>query len=226
MKIFKLSFLLALSFMTISNSSASSNFTDEQIAYATSSAKLLTCFEDHTTQQAQKEEKDRCDFLTLEEFKFEHKGKADKFCIVVGSWHGSLWGEVAVYPENVDYKKIRYGMGAFSDLGDAALYLSYIKFEYVPSAESHPSYIILEKVSAGYKSEGKGYSQACVDYFVKEFVQKHTKVDFVFSDLRNPACVHFFPRSGFQLGIADQFKDHKFSRPLQKPAYWMRKNEK
>lgn len=220
MRILLISLNLFLSI--ISNCFASSAFTDEIIGNATALAKNSIHCEDYREQQNQKEKEVRCDFLTLEEFSFDYKGNNNKFWLANGFYHGNNWGEIAIYSENVDPKKIYYSHGSFSDLGKAAPYLSTLKYEYVPSTDMHPAYFILERVDAGYEFGGKGYSQACVNYFISEFITKRTKVNYVFSDLRNPACRHYFPSYGFQAGVSEEFKSVKFDRPLHYPYYWIR----
>lgn len=208
---------------TASKSLASSFLSEEQIHAAQELGKSGTFCEDFRKLETGKEANQRKDYLTLENYSFQYKDNTHKLLIAVGFYHDSCWGEIAVYPENVDPKTIRYSLGEFSDLGRATPYLATIKFEYEPASEQHPAYFILEKVDAGHNAGRKGYSQACTSYFISKFITNHTKVDFVFSDARNVACQVFFPRYGLQSGMPESFKTVKFSRPSRFSYYWERK---
>jgi hypothetical protein len=199
---------------------------NEAITEATKLAKSSITCEEFRQEQMQKDTKDQLDYFTIEDFNFRYKENDFTFQVAVGFDHGATWGEIALYPGDVNLKQIKYVAGGFSDLGAAALYLANIQFEYVPATQEHVSYYILEKISAGYNAEGKGYSQACVSYFMNEFITKHTNVEFVFSDARNRACQHFFPPYGLKSGIPAEFKTVKFARPLHVPFYWQRQTTK
>src|SRR5690606_36631226 len=114
-----------------------------------------------------------------------------------------------------------------SPLSMPATLLSILKYEYLRATDQrHTPYFIVEKVdnASGSETEGKGHSQACLKYFLDEFVTKRTHVDYVFSDLRNIKCQHFFPKYGFQLGMVKEFEDMTFARPMKVPSYWVKKS--
>jgi hypothetical protein len=201
---------------------ASSFLKDEQFKDATTLAKTNYFYEDFRSQKIGKSENDKQDFLAIEEFNFKYKEETNKFIIAHSFDQGSNWGEIAVYAGDVNPLKIRFYPGSFSDLCGAAMYLSVLKYKYVPATDLHPSYFILENINAGYNAGGKGYSQVCVDYFMKEFISNHTKVNYVFSDARNRICQHFFPRYGLQAGMAQAFQGIKFASPLRDPYFWER----
>lgn len=218
-----LTFIISALFFSSSLQSMERNFlSEEAITNAKTLAKSSITCEAFRQEQEQKETKDRFDYFTIEDFNFTYKEQNLTFNVAVGFYHNSNWGEIALYPGDVNLNKIKYSIGEFSDLGAAALYLANIKFEYEPATQDHAAYFILEKISAGYKAEGKGYSQACVSYFMDEFITKHSNVEFVFSDARNGACGHFFPRYGLQPGMPEVFKAVKFARPARVPFYWQR----
>lgn len=170
------------------------------------------------------------DWLKLEPFTFEHHSERKNTTSINSFFVGNVfrpnWGTIALYPHDVSPEKIRYSYGSFSDLGKGtACFLSTLKYEYVPQNELYPAYLIVEKVITsiddnGAKLEGKGYSQACLKYFVDEFVTNHTKIKYVFSDLRNPVCTMFFPKYNFQSGLPEELKGIQFTRPMQRPYFW------
>lgn len=215
-------FSLLTAFLTLTvDSWASSRLKEEQIVEAKKLGMSNLTYEAFRDQEMIKDQKERRDYLTLQEFNFAYKDKQHKLLVGVGS--KTHWGEIAVYPGNVDPQTIEYESGSFNDFG--APYLSIIKFEYVKSSSEHPSYIILESLDAGCNQGRKGFSQACVSYFIDEFVTKHTTVGYVFSDARNEACQHFFPRYGLLPGMPELFETVKFERPAQVPFYWQRVEE-
>lgn len=220
-------FFVLLSFLFILTSQAmEKNFlSEEQISAAKNLAKSSIGYEAFRKEK-KAEGKASHDYLTIENYDFNYKGENTSFIAAIGFQVSSNWGEIALYPGNVNLQKINYRTGGFSDLGAAALYLANLSFEYVPSTEGHDAYFILEKISAGCEAEGKGYSQACVRYYMNEFIEKHTEVKFVFSDARNPICQHFFPRCGLQSGMPEAFKNVKFDRPFHVPFFWQRQAEK
>ena len=225
MKIMKVQILLVLLALLSSTfigieSHASGFLTEEKIEMAHTLASNGTYFEDYVIQQ--KQSQNNQDWLTLEEFSFDYKNTNHIFSLANGFYPNSNWGEIAVYPIDVDPTKIYYSFSAFNDLGRAAPYLATLRYEYKPSENSDRSYFIVEKVSAGYQSGGKGYSQVCLKYFVDEFVTKRTDVNYLFSDLRDQKCQHYFPRYGFQSGVVEEFINNKFERPLQIHYSWVK----
>ena len=219
----RLIFIISALFFTSEPESMEINFlSEEEIINAKKLEEYSITFEAFREEQKQKEKKDQLDYFTIKNFKFPYKKQNLELIVAVGSYRNSNWGEVALYSGNANLKKIKYNSGEFSDVGSAELFLANIKFEYVPSTQDHVAYFILQKIDANYKCGGKGYSQACVSYFMNEFIIKHTNVEFVFSDVRNLACQHFFPRYGLQPGMPAPFKGVKFERPVQVPFYWKR----
>lgn len=222
MKIRILFILLMLFLPPIIGCHASGFLTEDQIEAAHTLAFNEEYFEDYIVQQ--KQEQNKQDWLTLEEFNFDYKGTNHQFYLANGFYPNNNWGEIAVYPIDVDPTKIYYSFAEFINLGKSASYLATLSYEYIPSEKPDLSYFIAEKANAGFHVEGKSYSQeACLNYFVDEFVTKRTHVSYVFSNLRNPICQHYFPKYGFQLGMIENFKNTKFKRPLQIPASWVRK---
>jgi hypothetical protein len=167
----------------------------------------------------------RSDFLRSEPFTFGYHSSRNNTTSTnpfhVGNvfCHKSNWGEIGLYPQGVSLDKINYSYGEFTDpkTGTACI-LSTLSYEYILENESHPAYLIIEKVSTNL--DGRGYSQACLKYFIDEFVTKHTNIKYVFSDLRNPVCTKFFPKYGFQSGLPDELKNIKFTRPMRTPYFW------
>ena len=219
--------LLIFFFVSISQAMETNYLSEEQVLAAKSCAMSSINYEDFPKEKKE-EGKSFSDYFSLEEYGFNYKEKNITFIAAVGAYFTlhSNRGEIAIYPENVNLQKINYDTGEFGDLGDAAKYLALLSFKYVPATEKHVAYFTLEKIDVGSHARGKGYAQACVSYFMNEFILKHTKATFVFSDARNDSCKHFFPRYGLQPGMPEAFKNVKFDRPLQVPFFWQRQAEK
>jgi hypothetical protein len=179
---------------------------------------LLAC---ETVEASKKSMGEEGEWLTIENNNFLYKGNEQEFCIINGFSYDSMFGEVAVYPLNVKLNKVTYSSGRFNDIH--ARYLSTLQYEYIPAADSRPAYFIVENVEAGGGAEGKGYTQAALNYFINEFVIKRTDVKYVFSDLRNRVCCHFFPKYSFVQDIPEEVKDIKFARPMKVPYTWVSK---
>jgi hypothetical protein len=213
-----------VAFATICSSHASSLLTDEQINSARALANDSVKYEDFKLQQLSKPKPERRDWLTYSEFGFEYKGEQRKYHAVHGSMPNSNWGEVAVYDGTINPIKVNYSLGGFSDFPPAHPYLAVIQYEFMPAKDAMPAHVILEKIEAGYQAAGQGHPQACLQYFVDEFVTKRTKVNYVFSDLRNVLCQKFFPKYGFSHGIPAEVKDIKFDRAMRIPFTWVKNN--
>ncbi len=217
-KLFQI-FLIAVAF---DYSNLYAGFLNElEISQATTLAKNQSQFEEITQVISDEGKVNREDWLSLEDFEFLYKNKTNKFVIANSFNSSTRWGEVAIYAGDTNLSKIKVVCsGSFSDIGKAAPYLATLNYEYIPVLESQESHFIIEHVTAGYEAGGKGYSQALLGYFMDEFVTKHTKVNYVFSDLRARATKHYFPKHGFQNGELSGFK---FSRGMQYPFYWLKK---
>lgn len=213
--------LSAFLFSAITNCYATTFLTEDQVRDAQCLASQTIRFEDFRTHQHTLEQSTRKPWLTLVPFEFEYKGEKKKLCMAQGD-HLRSYGEIAVYAGDVNPTKIDYSIIGFSDLGKAAPFLSYLQYEFIPAQNAYPAHFILEKVQAGYQGEGQGYSQAAVKYFIDEFVTKRTNVKYVFSDLRNPICQHYFPKYGFQKGLIEEFEKIKFERPMRYPYSWIK----
>lgn len=127
------------------------------------------------------------------------------------------YGELAIYEGTTNPLKIRLsGLTGFSEAGkNTALYLSVVRYRYIPKQEDQNSCILIRKVEAGFEAGGKGYSQVCLDVFLKHFILTQTSVDYVLSDLQTGATQHYFPKYGFQKGLPADLKTlpEKFVQP-------------
>lgn len=212
-------FLFMTFFLTVSTSQFCYSCTvlqEKQIEEACSLNRNQEKFEDYLAEKNNSRDKD---WLTLEEnYSFKYKESDLEFCVANGFCKAENWGEIALYPKNTELGKIGYSYGSFNDF--AAPFLSYLKYEYVPAEGNQSAYFIVEKVATSTGKGRKGYSQACLKYFLEQFVNSRTDIKYVFSDLRNPACQHFFPKYGFESGIPAEFQNEKFKRPFQKPYSW------
>lgn len=217
--------LLSFFFVSISQAMETNYLSEEQVLAA---QKCATSFINYEAFRKEKMEEGKfsSSYFSLENYGFNYKEKNITITAAVGFQAYSNWGTIVIYPENVNLQKINYDTGDFSDLGDAAKYLATLSFEYVRATEKHVAYFILEHINVDSDLGRKGYAQACVSYFMNEFILKHTEATFVFSDARNDLCKHFFPKYGLQAGKPEAFKNVEFRRSLQVPFYWQRQTEK
>jgi hypothetical protein len=134
-------------------------------------------------------------------------------------------GEVALYPGNVDKEKIGYNAKRFNDFeGEAAEYLSTLTYEYVPAENSFPAFLIITYVDTPQAYTNRGYSQTCLQYFMTQFVEKHTYINYVVSDLRHHACRSFFPKFNFKEGLPETLKGAK-KDVMTHPYFWERSSD-
>ncbi|MGI4851790.1 MAG: hypothetical protein ACRYGR_07605 [Janthinobacterium lividum] len=197
---------------------------EEQIegAIALNSNKIK--FEEYLASEKTENDFTNKNWLTLQEnYSFNYKEGDQEFYIANGFYRGSNYGRVALYSKNTNPTTIDYMGGRFSDFGRGVTpYNSLLEYEYVPATKNRASYFIVESVATSSKNRGKGFSQACLKYFL-EFVNTRTNVKYAFSDLRNPICQKFFPNYGFERGVVTEFQDEKFKRPLDTPFSWKSK---
>jgi hypothetical protein len=216
----KLNFLkLLLLLFGLSVSNAQAGFlTDEEIEEAKTLATSQTKFENYKTLSSEEKDKLPKNWLTLETFSFSYKGNDQTFYVANSFDRTRGWGELALFPSAVNQQRINLSMpGEFNDIRGER-YLSTLKHEYIPGTNPH---IILEMLTSSY--EGKGYSQACVKYFLDEFVSNRSDITHVFSDCRNEACQNYFPKYGFKEGM---LPDYTFKRGMNYPYYWVKEEEK
>lgn len=216
LNIFKILFIL----IGLASSNLNAEFlTPEEIEEATTLAKSSIKFEEFTQSSSEEKEKKPTHWLTIEEFRFEYKGTEKSFLMVNSANCASDWGEIAYYPfYSTDKNKINLtAPGKFSDLPRGSEeYRSTLTYEYVPGENP---YFILEKVDTNDNYLGNGYSQACVKYFLDEFVSKRTDVTHVFSDCRATAPKYYFPKYGFREGT---LQGYTCKRGLLCPYYWIK----
>lgn len=164
-------------------------------------------------------------WLTIEEFQFEYKGNKETFWVANTFSCSARWGHIVLCENSMDSADQknnlkRVSLDKFSDFTGQPI-LSHLFYEFIEGEQPH---FILEKVNAGCDDQnrmltGRGYSQACVKYFLDEFISKHTNVTHVFSDCRNPASRHYFPNYGFKAGT---LTGYSFKRAMTHPYYWIK----
>ena len=185
----------------VSSNLNASFLTSEEIKTANQLAKSSSKFEDFTQSSSEEKAKNPPHWLTVEEYNFPYKEKEQSFCIANSA--GPHHGEIALYPGTCikQFISLTYP-GSFNDLPKySEKYFSCLRYTYI-SGEN--SYFILEKVDTGEKYGERGYSQACLKYFLDEFVSKRTQATIVVTDCRASDCRYFFQKYGFQKVIHPQ----------------------
>lgn len=162
-------------------------------------------------------------WLTLEKFIYEARGvkKTVYMANTFSSRFRNTFGELALFRETADLEKIDHGASAFVTYSKTEKWLSLIRYEYKTSPDDLTSYFIIENAITDESCRRQGYSQACVRYFIENFVLTRTDVPVVFSDLRNPATRQYFPQFDF---IEGSLQGYTFKRAMAHPFHW--KNNK
>ena len=158
-------------------------------------------------------------WLTLEKFTYEVKGakKTVYMANTFSSRFGNTFGEVALFKATADLEKIDHGLSNFVTYSKTENWLSVIRYEYKTSSDNLSPYFIIEGVTTDESFRRQGYSQACVKYFIENFVSTRTDVPVIFSDLRNPVTRKYFPQFGF---IEGSLQGYTFNREMYHPFYW------
>ncbi|MBA4750201.1 MAG: hypothetical protein H2057_06245 [Alphaproteobacteria bacterium] len=118
-------------------------------------------------------------------------------------------GELALYPGHTSFSSVALQrVDYFSDTHlTAAKPLTTLGFKYVPTADDHEAYLIVERVDTFRQYQGRGFAQQAVSSFLG-LVKTRSVVNLVVADCRARESRHLFAKLGFSEG-ADAFVQDK-----------------
>lgn len=157
-------------------------------------------------------------YLCLEEFTFTYKDRPQTFWMA-NSWsYQSGWGEVALYPHDIDLTKICLGYpGSFSGIDPKGTgYYSCLRYEYPLNQTSPEPFVVLDQMNTYKEHQGRGYAKACLAYFLEKVMLEKTQCHLVIADARTQEIKDALTK---ELFVAGEAPDITYPRAPAVPVY-------